>query len=119
MFECIRSLMGCHAKEENHQNLWLLDTGYNNHMCSENFAFFELDESFWNVVKFEDNYTISIIGKGNVSIWTKENYFHIISNVFFIPNWKRICLVLSNFKRRDIRSSLKKVFVKFKIQIKA
>ena len=38
--------MGCHAREENHQNLWLLDTGYNNHMCSENFAFFELDESF-------------------------------------------------------------------------
>ncbi|KAL5779001.1 hypothetical protein ACOSQ2_009738 [Xanthoceras sorbifolium] len=53
--EVVFLLMACHAKEENHRNMWYLDTGCTNHMCGEKFAFSKLDELFRNTVKFGDN----------------------------------------------------------------
>ena len=46
---------------------------------------FNFDESFWNIIKFGDNSTISIMKKGNVKIKTNKGFDQIISNVFFIP----------------------------------
>ena len=43
-------LMVCHVKEETQQNMWFLDTGCSNHMCGENEAFSDLDESFCSSV---------------------------------------------------------------------
>lgn len=71
--EVVSLLMACHAKEEIQQNLWYLDTGCSNHMCGNKSAFSELDESFRNIVKFGDNSSVSVMGKGNVTIQTKEN----------------------------------------------
>ena len=44
--EGISLLMACYAKEETHQNMWYLDTSYNNHMCGDKNLFSKLDESF-------------------------------------------------------------------------
>ena len=82
--EEVSLLMVCHMKEETQQNMWYLDTGYSNHMCGEKKAFSDLDESFCNSVKFGDNSTISVMGKGKVTIQTKGNSTHTIANVFFV-----------------------------------
>ncbi|KAL5761600.1 hypothetical protein ACOSP7_017864 [Xanthoceras sorbifolium] len=61
-------LMMCHTKEKTHQNLWYLDTGCNNHMCGDKNAFSDLDESFRNTVKFGDKSTVSVMGRGRVTL---------------------------------------------------
>lgn len=66
-------LMECHIKEEANQNLWYLDTCYNNHMCGNKDVFSILNESFRTTVRFGDNSIISMIGKGDIQIRTTEN----------------------------------------------
>ncbi|RDX79473.1 putative mitochondrial protein, partial [Mucuna pruriens] len=61
-------LMVCHMKEETQQNMWYLDTGCNNHMCGNKMMFSDLDETFCNTIKFGDNSTVSILGKGTTNL---------------------------------------------------
>lgn len=49
---------------------------------------FDLDKSFCNTMMFSDNSKVSMMGKGNVKICTKENSNKIISNVFFVLDLK-------------------------------
>ncbi|XP_071917233.1 uncharacterized protein [Coffea arabica] len=62
--EEVSLLMVCHMSKETQQNMWYLDTGCSNHMCGDKKTFSELDESFRSTVKFGDNSTISVMGKG-------------------------------------------------------
>ncbi len=65
--------MVCHPKEETSSNAWYLDTSCSNHLCGSKSAFSELDESFHNTVKFKDNSTVSVMGKGKVQVSNKNN----------------------------------------------
>ncbi|GKV50165.1 hypothetical protein SLEP1_g56878 [Rubroshorea leprosula] len=56
--------MVCHPKEVSKKNVWYLDTGCSNHMCGDKSAFSDLDESFQDKVKFADNFTIVVKGRG-------------------------------------------------------
>lgn len=47
-----------------------------------------LDESYRDDVKFGDNSKVSILGKGQVIIQTKDNATQIISNVFSVLELK-------------------------------
>ncbi|XP_074588084.1 uncharacterized protein LOC141843983 [Curcuma longa] len=80
--EEVSLLMVCHVNEETQQNMWYLDTGCSNHMCGDKTTFSELDESFRNTVKFGDNSTVSVMGKGMIrrgsSLMTREK------NVYFL-----------------------------------
>ena len=78
--------MACLMKEETHNNLWYLDTGYSNHMCGEKSAFSELDKAFRDVVKFGDDSKVSVIGKGKVAIQNNRDSIQTISNVLFVPD---------------------------------
>ncbi|KAH7557154.1 hypothetical protein JRO89_XS11G0061700 [Xanthoceras sorbifolium] len=98
--EIVSPLIACHAKKEVNQNMWYLDTGCNNHMCEDKFAFSELDESFRNTVKFGDNYLVSVMGKGNVTIRTKENTAQIISNIFFVSDLKTNLLSIGQLQEK-------------------
>ena len=51
-------------------------------------VFSDIDESFRSTVTFGENFTISIMGKGNRKICTKENSDQIISSIFFILDLK-------------------------------
>ena len=53
------------VKEASKENLWFLDSSYNNHMCGKKELFSRLDESFDTFVKLGDNSSMAVIRKGN------------------------------------------------------
>lgn len=57
-------------------------------MSGEKSAFPYLGETYHDIVKFGDNSTVSVMGKGRVSIQTKGSSTQTISNVFFVPELK-------------------------------
>ncbi|WRX24440.1 hypothetical protein QQP08_016927 [Theobroma cacao] len=80
--------MVCHANEETHKNLWYLDTSCINHKFRDKSVFSYLNESYRDIVKFRDNFQVSMIGKGKVTIQTKENLVHYITIVLFVSKLK-------------------------------
>ncbi|KAA8532168.1 hypothetical protein F0562_006691 [Nyssa sinensis] len=100
-------LMVCHVNEETQQNMWYLDTGCSNHMCGDKKAFSDLDESFRNNVKFGDNSTVSVMGKGKVTLQTKEHSTHTISNVLFVPDLKTNLLSVGQLQEKGYEISIK------------
>lgn len=111
--EEVSLLMACHKKEELHQSLWYLDTGCNNHMCGDKSMFSELDESFRSAVTFGDNSKVSVMGQGNVNVYTKQNSNQIISNVFFVPELKTNLLSVGQFQEKGYEILSKMVFVAY------
>ncbi|KAL5769621.1 hypothetical protein ACOSP7_013775 [Xanthoceras sorbifolium] len=105
--EEVSLLMACHVNEETQQNMWYLDTGCSNHMCGDKKVFSDLHEPFRNTVKFGDNSTISVVGKGNVTLQTKENSTHIISNVLFVPDLKTNLLSVGQLQEKGYEISIK------------
>ncbi|XP_028052257.1 uncharacterized protein LOC114256775 [Camellia sinensis] len=85
----------------------VIDTGCSNHMCGDKKAFSDLDESFRNTVKFGDNSTVSVMGKGRVTIQTKGNSTHIISHVLFVPNLKTNLLTVGQLQEKGYEISIK------------
>ncbi|KAK3012522.1 hypothetical protein RJ639_008008 [Escallonia herrerae] len=77
-----------------------------NHMCGDKSVFSDLDESFRNTVKFGDNSTISVLGKGRVTVQTKGNS-HYISNVLLVPNFKTNLLSVSQLQEKGYEISIK------------
>ncbi|KAA0057220.1 Retrovirus-related Pol polyprotein from transposon TNT 1-94 [Cucumis melo var. makuwa] len=76
-------------------------------MCGDKKAFSELDESFCNTVKIGDNSTISVLKKGRVTIQTKGNSIHIISNVLFVPDLKTNLLSVGQLLEKEYELSIK------------
>ncbi|KAH7573976.1 hypothetical protein JRO89_XS03G0234000 [Xanthoceras sorbifolium] len=99
--------MVCHTKETTHQDLWYLDSGCSNDMCGDKNPFSDLDESFQNTVKFGDEFTISVMGRGRVTLQTKGNSTHFISNVFFVPDLKTNLLSVGQLQEKGYEISIK------------
>lgn len=100
-------LMACHIKEEADQNLWYLDTGCSNHMCGNKDIFSVLDESFRTIIRFGDNSIISVIGKGDVQIRSKDNTLQTISNVFYVPDLKSNLLSVGQLQEKGYVITIK------------
>lgn len=100
-------LMVCYVKEETQPNMWYLDTGCSNHMCGDKKTFSDLDESFRNIVKFGENSTVSIMGKGRVTIQTKGKSSHTISNVLFVLDLKTDLLSVGQLQEEGYEISIK------------
>ena len=66
-----------------------------------------MDESFRNTVKFGDESTISVMGKGRVTLQTKGNSTHSISNVFFVPDLKTNLLSVGQLQEKGYEISIK------------
>ena len=98
--------MVCQTNEQTHRTLRYLDTGYNNHMWGDKSVFFYLDESFRNTVRFGDNSTVFVFGKGKVTFQTKGNS-HSISNVLFILDLKSNLLCVGQLHEKGYEISIK------------
>ncbi|GKV36956.1 hypothetical protein SLEP1_g45038 [Rubroshorea leprosula] len=92
--------MVCHPKEVSKKNVWCLDTGCSNHMCGDKSTFSDLDESCQDKVKFGDNSTIAVKGRGKVTIHAKDNSIQTISNVLYVPDLKLNLLSLGQLQEK-------------------
>ncbi|KAL6286215.1 hypothetical protein ACE6H2_010605 [Prunus campanulata] len=93
-------LMVCQTMEKPQKNVWYLDTGCSNHMCGEKSIFSTIDESFTTTVRFGDDSKVSVLGKGDIKIWAKDNTVHTISSVFFVPSLKSNLLSLGQLHEK-------------------
>lgn len=100
-------LMACHTKEEKTSNLWYLDSGCSNHMCGNKFLFSELDESFRDIVKFGDNSTVSVMGKGSVNVRMKNDVVERIPSVFYVPDLKSNLISLGQLQEKGYEITIK------------
>ncbi|GKU89832.1 hypothetical protein SLEP1_g3918 [Rubroshorea leprosula] len=99
--------MVCHPKEVSKKNVWYLDIGCSNHMCGDKSTFSDLDESCQDKVKFGDNSTIAVKGKGKVTIRAKDNSIQTISNVLYVPNLKSNLLSLGQLQEKGYEILIK------------
>ncbi|TXG56964.1 hypothetical protein EZV62_018277 [Acer yangbiense] len=79
-------LLACNMAKDGAKNKWFLDSGCSNHMCGEKEMFTQLDESFTSSVKFGNDTTVPVMGKGKISITLKDGSQNAISDVLFVPN---------------------------------
>ncbi|XP_028096838.1 uncharacterized protein LOC114296712 [Camellia sinensis] len=105
--EEVSLLMACNITEDTHKRMWYLDTGSSNHMCGNKSIFSELDESFHSTVKFGDDSTISVMGKGTIQIQTSKSAKQTISNVFYVPGLKTNLLSVGQLQEKGYEIIIK------------
>ena len=98
-------LLACNMAEDGAKNNWFLDSGCSNHMCGEKEMFTQLDESFTSSVKFGNDTTVPVMGKGKISITLKDGSQNAISDVLFVPNLHKNLLSVGQLSEKgyDIR----------------
>ena len=75
-------------------NLWLLDSGCNNHMTGNKSLFSSVDSFVVTNINLGDDSLVPTKGKGIISIFTKKNEKNFIHEVFYVPhlNVNLICI---------------------------
>lgn len=99
--------MVCHEKESTNTNLQYLDTWCSNLINGDKFVFSILDESFRDNVKFGNKSTISVMGKGQATIPTKNTLAQTMSNVLSIPELKINLLSIGQLQEKDYEIIIK------------
>jgi hypothetical protein len=77
--------LSCHKTEEQHKDLWLLDSGWNNHMTSNKYLLSCIDSSIASDITLGNDSLVKFQGKGTVPIFTKQNVKKYINNVYNVP----------------------------------
>ena len=67
-------------------DLWLLDSGYNNHMTGNKSLFSCLDSSVVTNINLGDEFLVPTKGKGTILVHTKKNEKKFIHEVFYVPH---------------------------------
>ena len=81
-------LLSCHTMHEPFDNVWLLDSGCNNHMtCNKNLVA-NLDQSLKTKVKLGTQKSMDVDGKGVVNILTNQGELKSVSEVYYVPSLK-------------------------------
>ncbi|XP_004301444.1 PREDICTED: uncharacterized protein LOC101291249 [Fragaria vesca subsp. vesca] len=100
-------LMAYLEKEQPEAYTWYLDSGCSNHMCGSKSSFSVLDEEFRTVVRFGDNSTVNVMGKGDIRIRTKANHVETISNVYYVPALKSNLLSIGQLQEKGYVSTMR------------
>lgn len=75
------------SKETNvDTDVWYLDNGASNHMTGQRSKFSSLDETVTGQVRFGDNSTVTIRGKGSVTMNCKNGETRKLHEVYYIPS---------------------------------
>lgn len=80
-------LLTCDAQVEDRTNVWFLDTGCNKHMCGQKELFLSLDESIRFELKFENNASIFVTGKGHIHINERYGSKQRIAYMYYVPEF--------------------------------
>ncbi len=79
--------------EEKSEDVWFLDSGCSNHMTGNIALFSMLDQSVKSQVTLGTDNKVSVMGKGEVKIFTKKGEKKTIADVYYVPGMK--CNLLS------------------------
>jgi len=93
-------LLTCNAVEDDDVKKWYLDTGCSNHMCGKKDVFTDLDESYRSEVKFGNNSTVPVMGKGRIGIRLKNGSHKYISDVLYVPSLRQNLLSMGQLSER-------------------
>lgn len=66
-----------------------------------------MNEPFRRSIKFGDNSTVYVMGKGKVTIQTKENSTHTITNVLFVLKLKTNLFSVGQLQEKGYKISIK------------
>jgi hypothetical protein len=80
--------LSCHKSEEQPKDLWLLDSGCNNHMTGNKDLLSCIDSSISSDITLGNDSLVKVQGKGTVPILTKQNEKKDINNVYHVPDLK-------------------------------
>ncbi|CAJ2647891.1 unnamed protein product [Trifolium pratense] len=93
--------------ENDTSKLWYLDTGCSNHMTGHRDWLLEFDENFKSKVKFADDSTISVEGKGKVMVQRKNGNHTFVADVLYVPSMKHNLLSLGQLLEKGFNYSTK------------
>jgi len=71
--------------ERNSHEIWLLDSGCNNHMTGNKDLFSSLNIFITSQNKFGDDYQKKVVGKGIIYVLTKQDEKKDIYDVYYVP----------------------------------
>eukprot|EP00253_Pinus_taeda_P024602 PITA_24602 len=86
-------LLTCNMAETNSEDIWFLDSGYNNHMTGNIALFSALDKNMKSEVTLGTDSKIYVMGKGEVKIFTKQGERKTIADIYYVPGMR--CNLLS------------------------
>eukprot|EP00253_Pinus_taeda_P013979 PITA_13979 len=86
-------LLACNMAETNSDDIWFLDSGCSNHMTRNIALFSALDQYVKSQVTLGIDSKISVMGKGEVKIFTKKGEKKTIADAYYVPGMK--CNLLS------------------------
>lgn len=107
-------LLAYNGSENDQSNVWFLDTGASNHMCSKKHMFVELDEAVQGHVTFGDSSKIPVKGKGKILIKLKNGNHDFIFDVYYVLNMKNNILSLGQLLEKGYDISLKNLYLTIK-----
>lgn len=93
--------------EKPNYHTWFIDTGCSNHMCGKKDLFIDLDESIRTSVKFGNDITILVTGKGRILIKLKNGDHKYISDVLYVPDMKSNLLSLGQLLEKGYTMTLR------------
>ena len=77
------------VQEESNKDVWYLDSGCSNHMSGNKEIFSSIDESMKFEVRMGNNNKVRVMGKGYISICTKQGEIKQIQDVYYVPSLKQ------------------------------
>jgi hypothetical protein len=80
--------LSCHKTEQQPKDLWLLDSGCNNHMTCNKDLLSCIDSSISSDITLGNDYLVKVQGKGIVPVLTKQNVKKDIYTVYHVPDLK-------------------------------
>jgi hypothetical protein len=80
--------LSCRKSDEQPKDLWLLDSGCNNHMMGKKYLLSCIDSSISSDITLGNDSLVKVQGKGTVPILTKHNVKKDINNVYHVPDLK-------------------------------
>ncbi|XP_068304235.1 uncharacterized protein [Pyrus communis] len=98
-------------KEVNREELWFLDSGCSNHMCSlhmcgKNELFTTLDDTFRKFMKIGNDSSLDVLGKGNVRMEVNR-IMQVIIGVFYVPGLKHNLLSIGQLQEKGLAIFIK------------
>eukprot|EP00253_Pinus_taeda_P029962 PITA_29962 len=77
-------LLACNMAETNTEDIWFLDSGCSNHMTGNIALFSALDKNMKSEVTLGTDSKVSVMGKGEVKIFTKQGERKTIADVYYV-----------------------------------